>query len=57
MEDNKKEECKELQQLKKLRSAIDGMIEVMEKENPTEEEVELATGKFMIAIMAIEAMK
>lgn len=45
--------------LKKLRDSLNGLITLYEKneEEITEEEVESATGKFMVALMGMEALK
>lgn len=50
---------KEIKVFKKLRDSLDGVITLYEKdeEEITEEEIESATGKFMVAIMNMEALK
>ena len=50
---------KEIKVFKKLRDSLDGVITLYEKdeEEVTEEEIESATGKFMVAIMSMEALK
>jgi hypothetical protein len=48
---------KTLENLKKLRDSINGVITVYEKENPTEEEIERAMGKFIMTLMEFDALK
>lgn len=50
---------KEIKVFKKLRDSLDGVITLYEKdeEEVTEEEIESTTGKFMVAIMSMEALK
>lgn len=52
-------ENKEIRALKKLRDSIDGLITLYEKDKDeiTEEEIEDALGKFMVARISIEALK
>lgn len=50
---------KTINALKKLREGIDGLITLYEKDEGevTEVQLEAATGKFMIAIMGMDALK
>lgn len=50
---------KEIKVFKKLRDSLDGVITLYEKdeEEVTEEEIESATGKFIVALMSMEALK
>ncbi|MGJ8755377.1 hypothetical protein [Clostridium botulinum] len=52
-------ENKEIRALKKLRDSIDGLITLYEKDKDetTEEEIGDALGKFMVAVISIEALK
>lgn len=50
---------KTIKALTKLRDSIDGLITLYEKDEAdvTEEEAELATGKFMMALMGMDTLK
>jgi hypothetical protein len=46
----------QIETLRSLASACTKMADVLEKEEPTEAEIEQATGAFMIAIMKIQSL-
>lgn len=50
---------KTLKAMKKLRDSLDGMITLYEKdeEEITEEEMEAATGKLIMALMAMDGLR